>query len=222
MDNKLQNLHTLGYLAGNWLAFRRPALIANPQARPGDLLAWCWSEVASLLASADMIATASDTIEPSEFAAIFVHRLRPLESFLEYAVNQMAAGTPWGPESEPVPTSQVSPAAKPGDACRGSADDGGDSMGASDDVPALDNADLAPCALDLGQIETKSHFILFRLMMLQELARLARESLPTGTDSNVPLSLLSGMQAMLSDDTATMHQLSESVSAMVAQSKVGV
>ena len=73
-------------------------------------------------------------------------------------------------------------------------------------------------ALDLRQIENKSLFAFERLMMLQELVQLAIDSLPNSTDSDVPIALLSGMQAMLIEDTAAMHLVSESVSVIVEQS----
>ena len=73
-------------------------------------------------------------------------------------------------------------------------------------------------ALNLRQIENKSLFVCERLMMLQELVRLAIDSLPHSTDSDVPIALLSGMQAMIIEDTAAMHLVTESVSVIIEQS----
>ena len=80
-----------GHLASNWLEFNRPALIISPQARPGDLLAWCWAEVKSLNESANTyLGLAPDDMTPNEFSAIFSHRLQPLEAVLEHAVNLLS------------------------------------------------------------------------------------------------------------------------------------
>jgi len=52
------------------------------------------------------------------------------------------------------------------------------------------------------------------MMMLQELTRMAIESLPNSTDSDVPIALLNGMKDMLVNDTAKAYRLSEAVEKM--------
>jgi hypothetical protein len=79
-------LEIVGYLANNWCT-DRPALMLNPEASPGELLAWCWGEVMSVLASADALATCADSISAGDVSAIFLHRLRPIEQVLDYATN---------------------------------------------------------------------------------------------------------------------------------------
>jgi hypothetical protein len=75
-----------GYLTHNWGHwFDRPAVIINPEARVGDVLAWCWAEVSALLAAAQAI-DESDVGNLS-VGAVFLHRLEPLERMLDHAVS---------------------------------------------------------------------------------------------------------------------------------------
>jgi hypothetical protein len=58
--------------------------------------------------------------------------------------------------------------------------------------------------------------ILFeRMMMMQELVRLALDSLPSSTDSDVPSALLNGLRDMLVNDCAKAFELSEAMQVMV-------
>lgn len=68
--------------------------------------------------------------------------------------------------------------------------------------------------LTLPNIATQLNTLFERMMMLQELTRLAIESLPNSTDSDVPAALLNGMKDVLVNDTYTMYQLSEGVACM--------
>jgi len=53
-----------------------------------------------------------------------------------------------------------------------------------------------------------------RMMMMQELTRMALESLPNSTDSDVPSALLNGLKDMLVNDCAKAFELSEAMRAM--------
>lgn len=53
-----------------------------------------------------------------------------------------------------------------------------------------------------------------RLMMMQELTRMAIESLPSSTDSDVPNALLNGLQDMLVNDAAKAFALSEAMQSL--------
>lgn len=58
--------------------------------------------------------------------------------------------------------------------------------------------------------------ILFeRMMMMQELVRLALDSLPSSTDSDVPSALLNGLRDMLVNDCAKAFELSEAMQVML-------
>ena len=58
--------------------------------------------------------------------------------------------------------------------------------------------------------------ILFeRMMMMQELVRLALDSLPSSTDSDVPSALLNGLRDMLVNDCAKAFELSEAMQLLV-------
>lgn len=66
---------------------------------------------------------------------------------------------------------------------------------------------MATETLTLPNLSNQVNRQVERLMMLQELTRLAIESLPNNTDSDVPMALLNGMQEMLSTDAGNMHRL---------------
>lgn len=82
-----------GYLAENWThaANTRPAVIVNPEAKPLDLLAWCWGEVYSLRASIEALTCGTAPLEVSDLSAIFQHRMQPLSDVLDLAINQLVA-----------------------------------------------------------------------------------------------------------------------------------
>ena len=77
------------YLASNWFAgFERPpAVILNPQAHYLELLAWCWSEVQSLLASADVCIIGGQSLSTGDLSAIFLSRLEPLDKVMTVAIT---------------------------------------------------------------------------------------------------------------------------------------
>lgn len=54
-----------------------------------------------------------------------------------------------------------------------------------------------------------------RLTMMLELVRLAIDSLPSSTDSDVPDALLNGLRDMLVNDCAKAFELSEAMQVMV-------
>lgn len=75
-----------GYLTHNWTHwFDRPAVIVNPEARVGDVLAWCWAEVSALLAAAQAIDEGD--VGNLSVGAVFLHRLEPIERMLDHAVS---------------------------------------------------------------------------------------------------------------------------------------
>lgn len=79
-----------GYLCENFIGLETPALRVNPDATPGDLVAWCWAEVTSLEATAHAVAKVLFSEDPSlhppeAFDKMFLHRLRPLRDVLEHA-----------------------------------------------------------------------------------------------------------------------------------------
>jgi predicted DNA-binding transcriptional regulator AlpA len=79
-----------GHLAQNWLGFDRLPFLVKPEARPGDLFAWCWGKVVALVAVDDVAVDAENQdISAADFLAIFVHRLRPLEAVLSHAVGTL-------------------------------------------------------------------------------------------------------------------------------------
>lgn len=68
---------------------------------------------------------------------------------------------------------------------------------------------LAPAAIAL-----RVNALFDRLLMLQELMRLALEKLPNSTDSDMSMALLNGMQEMLRVDSAAAYELGEAVAQM--------
>ena len=81
----------LGYLAKNWpeLNAHTPAVVINPQAQPLDLLAWCWGEVLSMQAAANVLASSSDDISKGDFSALIIHRMDAFSEVFEIAVSQL-------------------------------------------------------------------------------------------------------------------------------------
>ena len=77
------------YLALNWASsYERPrALMVNPDAHHLELLAWCWGEVQSLLASADTCIAGASEMGTGDLSAIFVSRLGPLSEVMTLALN---------------------------------------------------------------------------------------------------------------------------------------
>lgn len=69
-------------------------------------------------------------------------------------------------------------------------------------------------ALTLPEVANQISSLFERMMMLQELTRMAIESLPNSTDSDVPIALLNGMKDILGNDTAKAYRLSEEVETM--------
>jgi hypothetical protein len=84
----------IGYLAQNWTELNEhtPAVILNPEARPLDLMAWCWGELMALQAAADVLVDCTDEINKCNFSALIVHRLDPLVNVFELAMQQLRAG----------------------------------------------------------------------------------------------------------------------------------
>ena len=77
------------YLALNWVSsYDRPrALMVNPDAHYLELLAWCWGEVQSLLASADTCIAGASEMGTGDLSAIFVSRLGPLSEVMTLAID---------------------------------------------------------------------------------------------------------------------------------------
>lgn len=81
----------MGYLAENFIGLneRTPAVIVNPEARPLDLMAWCWAELQSMQVAADVMISGHDDINKGDFSALILHRLAPLSLVFEQAMNQL-------------------------------------------------------------------------------------------------------------------------------------
>ena len=81
----------MGYLTENFqgLNEKTPAVIVNPEARPLDLMAWCWAELQSMQAAADVMVSSHDDINKGDFSALILHRLTPLSLVFEQAMNQL-------------------------------------------------------------------------------------------------------------------------------------
>lgn len=85
-----------GYLCRNWLSFEaRPALTLNPDAGPGELLAWSWAEVRALgLTVRALHALLQDdalAFDPETLEELLSHRLAPLEAVLKHVVDRLDA-----------------------------------------------------------------------------------------------------------------------------------
>ena len=89
---------TAGYLTWNFISSDRPALVVNPEALPEDVLAWCWAESMALVAAAQVASLSTDALSPGDVAAIFLHRLEPLESMIEHAMTLLASQARAGEE----------------------------------------------------------------------------------------------------------------------------
>jgi hypothetical protein len=91
--NKSKFTPVMGYLAQNWLAFnvQTPAVVMNPEAQPLDLLAWCWGELQSVQAAANVMTSSFGDIDKGDFSALIVHRVYALTEVFECAVDQLAA-----------------------------------------------------------------------------------------------------------------------------------
>ena len=89
--NKINCTPVMGYLADNWndLNKQTPAVVVNPEARPLDLLAWCWGELMSMQASVDVMISSNDDIKKGDFSALFLHRIEPLVVVFERAIDQL-------------------------------------------------------------------------------------------------------------------------------------
>ena len=81
----------MGYLAENFqgLNEKTPAVIVNPEARPLDLMAWCWAELQSMQAAADVMVCRHDDIKKGDISALILNRLAPLSLVFEKAMNQL-------------------------------------------------------------------------------------------------------------------------------------
>ena len=77
---------------------------------------------------------------------------------------------------------------------------------------------MATPTLTLPNIAEQVNNLFERMRMMQELTRLAIENLPNSTDSDVPVALLTGMQAILADDTFKTFRLWEDLEQMTRQS----
>lgn len=82
-----------GYLAENFGHFEHkdPAVIVNPHASASSVAAWCWGEVMSMLASADAMTLSTEPVATGDIAAVFVHRLRPLDRILSQLTADIRA-----------------------------------------------------------------------------------------------------------------------------------
>ena len=89
MESPSEKIEVMSYLATNWGQSheRPPALILNTEAHHLELLAWCWGEVHSLLASANVCTAGNENIPVHDMSAIFLSRLGPLAEVMSVAVQ---------------------------------------------------------------------------------------------------------------------------------------
>lgn len=82
-----------GYLAQNWMELnvKTPAIIANPEASPLDVLSWCWGEVESLYQVTDAFAAAGADIDSNVLGAVYLHRLAPLSPLMRDAIQALVS-----------------------------------------------------------------------------------------------------------------------------------
>ena len=90
-DNKTPFTPVVGYLTSNWDSHdnRTPAVVMNPEASPVDVLVWCWAELESMLAAANVLMTAEDDINKGDFSALILYRLEPLLVVMEKTVGHL-------------------------------------------------------------------------------------------------------------------------------------
>jgi hypothetical protein len=74
---------------------------------------------------------------------------------------------------------------------------------------------MNPTTLTLPIAANRVGVLFERMMMMQELVRLALDSLPSSTDSDVPSALLNGLRDMLVNDCAKAFELSEAMQVML-------
>ncbi len=74
---------------------------------------------------------------------------------------------------------------------------------------------MNPATLTLPIAANRVGVLFERMMMMQELTRMAIESLPNSTDSDVPNALLNGLRDMLTNDCAKAFDLSEGMQLLV-------
>lgn len=75
--------------------------------------------------------------------------------------------------------------------------------------------------ITLPQITDIVNVQFVRLMMMQELTRMAIESLPHSTDADVPIALLTGMKEMIANDSFKMYRLFEQLDKQVNPNGAG-
>lgn len=70
--------------------------------------------------------------------------------------------------------------------------------------------------LPISAVADRVGVLFERLMMMRELTRMALDSLPSSTDSDVPSALLNGLQDMLVNDCAKAFELSGALRQLVS------
>jgi hypothetical protein len=78
-----------GYLAETWSPDTREALIVNPEARPVDLLAWCWGELESIRAGVSTLHAARGELNRDDFSALVFHRIEPMAAVLGLVIERL-------------------------------------------------------------------------------------------------------------------------------------
>jgi hypothetical protein len=90
-DNKTPFMPVVGYLTSNWNSQddNPPAVVLNPDARPIDVLVWCWAELESMRAAANVLIAVNDDINKGDFSALIIYRLEPLVDVMERVISQL-------------------------------------------------------------------------------------------------------------------------------------
>lgn len=85
-------LPVTGYLHENFgHCSGEPAVIVNPKAPASSIAAWCWGEIMSLLASAEAMTLGTEPVTTGDIAAVFLHRLRPMDGVLSQLTAEVRA-----------------------------------------------------------------------------------------------------------------------------------
>ena len=90
-DNKTPLTPVVGYLTSNWVSNdnQPPAVVMNPEARPIDLLVWCWAEMESMRAAVNVLLAVEGEINKGDFSALILYRLEPLLVVMEKTVGHL-------------------------------------------------------------------------------------------------------------------------------------
>jgi len=77
-------------MAGNWIiGDDNNAVILNNQARPVDVLAWCWGELVAMRSVLRMLTVSDTDIDPNVLYEVVGHHMAPLPEILSAAIDRL-------------------------------------------------------------------------------------------------------------------------------------